>query len=123
MANSEERHSHEPRGGLFPESASRLGASLSAHGEITGSEDLVLRGSFKGLVGLTGGTLYIADQAEVEAEVDAVNVIIHGALTGNVKASGRVFVASTARMNGNISAAQISIQDGARFKGAIQMNP
>ncbi len=123
MANSEERHAHEPGGGSFPERASRLGASLSVHGEITGSEDLVLRGPFKGLIGLTGGTLYIAEQAEVEAEVDAVNVIIHGALNGNVKASGRVFVASTARMNGNISAAQISIQDGARFKGAIQMNP
>ena len=121
MANNEESRSRESGGESFPERASRLGPSLSAQGEITGTEDLVLRGPFKGLVNLSGGSLYIADKAVVEAEVDAINVFIHGALTGNIKASGRVFVASTARMNGNIFAAQISIQDGARFKGAIQM--
>lgn len=121
MAITEERRPNETEAATFSDRASRLGASIAAQGEISGSEDLVLQGVFKGRITLTGASLTIDHKAEIEADIDAVGVVIHGQLTGNVRATGRVILAASARMHGNITAAQISIHDGARFRGAIQM--
>jgi cytoskeletal protein CcmA (bactofilin family) len=90
-------------------------------GEISSSEDLVLQGVFKGRITLTGASLTIDQKAEVEAEIAAAGVAVHGVLTGNIRATGRVTLAASAHMNGNITAARISIHDGARFRGALLM--
>lgn len=123
MAKSDETIAGEPAGRDIPVRASRLGSGLKLQAELTGSEDLVLQGAFKGMIGLTGADLYIDQKAEVEAEIDATNVFVYGSLTGNIRASGRVFLSAGGRILGNIAAAQIAIQDGARFRGAIQMKP
>jgi cytoskeletal protein CcmA (bactofilin family) len=123
MAKSDETIAGEPTGRDIPVRASRLGPSLKLQAELTGGEDLVLQGAFKGLIGLTGADLYIDQKAEVEAEVEAANVFIYGTLTGNIRATGRVFLSAGGRILGNIAAAQVAIQDGARFRGAIQMKP
>jgi cytoskeletal protein CcmA (bactofilin family) len=123
MAKSEDPKGAESGAVEFPARACRLGAGLSVQAEITGREDLVLQGPFKGLVALTGAGLYIDARAEVEAEVEAAEVIVHGALTGNIRAAGRVVLAASARVKGNITAAQITIEDGAMFRGAICMKP
>jgi len=109
MAKSEDPKGAESGAVEFPARACRLGAGLS--------------GPFKGLVALTGAGLYIDARAEVEAEVEAAEVIVHGALTGNIRAAGRVVLAASARVKGNITAAQITIEDGAMFRGAICMKP
>lgn len=121
MAITEDRRPNETEAATFPDRASRLGESIAIQGEISGSEDLVLQGAFKGRITLTGANLTIDHKAEIEADVDAVGIVIHGQLTGNVRAAGRVVLAASARMHGNITAAQISIRDGARFRGAILM--
>jgi len=123
MAKSDEATGGAPSGKDIPAHASRLGAGLSAQADLAGREDLVLQGAFKGSIGLTGADLYVDQAAEVEAEVDASNVFIYGSLTGNVRASGRVFLAAGGRILGNITASQIAIQEGARFRGSIQMKP
>ncbi len=107
----------------FPARACRLGSGLTIQAEISGREDLILQGSYKGLIALAGAGLYVDARAEVEAEVEASEVVVHGALTGNIKAAGRVFLAPTAKVKGNITAAQITIQEGAMFRGAICMKP
>jgi cytoskeletal protein CcmA (bactofilin family) len=123
MAKNDEILSGDPSPREIPSRASRLGPGLSLQAELSGKEDLVLQGNFKGLIGLEGADLYVDLKAEVEAEVDAADVFIYGALTGNVQATGRVLLAPTSCVKGNISAARISIQDGAMFRGAIQMKP
>ncbi|MCX6561873.1 MAG: polymer-forming cytoskeletal protein [Candidatus Aminicenantes bacterium] len=123
MARSDEILSGDSSPREIPSRASRLGPGLSLQAELSGKEDLVLQGNFKGLIGLEGADLYVDLKAEVEAEVEAANVYVYGALTGNIQATGRVFLAPTSRIKGNISAAQISIQEGAMFRGAIQMKP
>ena len=104
-----------------PSNGARLGASLQFQGEITGAEDLVIQGVFRGRVFLLKRTLQIDLKAEVKAEIEAGDVYIAGALSGNIRATGRVVLAASARVDGDIAASQISIQDGACFKGAIQM--
>ena len=104
-----------------PSNVARLGSSLQFQGEITGAEDLVIQGVFRGRVFLLKRTLQIDLKAEVKAEIEAGDVYIAGALSGNIRATGRVVLAASARVDGDIAASQISIQDGACFKGAIQM--
>ncbi len=104
-----------------PSHASRLGPSLQFQGALSGAEDLVIQGVFRGRIVLLNRTLHIDLKAEVEAEIEAGDVYIAGALNGNIRATGRVVLAASARVNCDIAAAQISIQDGACFKGAVQM--
>jgi cytoskeletal protein CcmA (bactofilin family) len=121
MAKPEESRSNDTDAAAFSDRTSRLGASTVMQGEISSSEDLVLQGVFKGRITLTGARLTIDQKAEVEAEIAAAGVAVHGVLTGNIRATGRVTLAASAHMNGNITAARISIHDGARFRGALLM--
>ncbi|MGD0783569.1 MAG: polymer-forming cytoskeletal protein, partial [Candidatus Aminicenantales bacterium] len=91
-------------------------------GDLTGSEDLIVQGTFKGKIFLLERTLTIDPKAEVEGDVEAGDIFVAGSLTGNIRATGRVVLEAASSVKGDIVAARISIQDGARFKGSIQMN-
>ena len=104
-----------------PESASALGPTLVLKGEISGDEDLVIRGAFQGSIRLRNRGLSIERGARVEADIEADHVSVAGALTGNIAAAGRVVLSSEARMKGDIAAARIHIRDGAQFRGSIKM--
>lgn len=123
MAKSEYPQGAETGAVEFPARACRLGAGLTVQAEISGREDLVLQGPFKGLIALSGASLTIDRQAEVEAEIEAADVFVHGSLSGGIRATGRVVLAASGRIKGDITAAQITIQDGAMFRGAICMKP
>jgi len=121
MPKSEDDPTHASVLLPVPSHACRLGPSLQFQGELSGAEDLAIQGVFRGRIFLLKRTLHIDLKAEVEAEIEAGDVHIAGALNGNIRATGRVVLAASARVNGDIAASQISIQDGAYFKGAIQM--
>jgi cytoskeletal protein CcmA (bactofilin family) len=103
------------------EGASALGPSIVLKGEISGDEDLVLRGSFQGAIRIRNHSLFIERGANVEGDVEAAHVAISGTLTGDVRATGRVVLSSEARMKGDITASKIHIRDGAQFRGSIKM--
>ena len=105
-----------------PSHVARLGPGHHVQGDLTGSEDLVIQGAFKGKIFLLERTLTIDQKAEVEGDIEAGDVFIAGCLAGNIRATGRVVLDASADVRGDILASRISIQDGARFKGAIQMN-
>ncbi|MDP2914372.1 MAG: polymer-forming cytoskeletal protein [Candidatus Aminicenantes bacterium] len=106
---------------LGPETTSLLGQTLVCTGQITGQEDLLIKGTFKGIIRLKNHSLVIDKNARVEADIIAGNVSLAGDLTGNIRASGTVFVSAEAKMKGDITAAKVSIQDGAQFRGSIKM--
>ncbi len=103
------------------EAASALGPSVVLTGDISGDEDLVLRGTFKGTIQIRNHGLFIERGATVEADVEAASVAVSGSLTGNIRAAGRVVLTSDAQMKGDITAAKIHIRDGAQFRGSIKM--
>jgi cytoskeletal protein CcmA (bactofilin family) len=111
----------QPRKEAPPEKASVLGTKLVCKGEISGEEDVVIYGAFTGNVSLKNHTLFVNPEAVVEAEVAAANVSLSGSLVGNIRASGKVFLSSTAKMRGDIVASKIVIWDGAQFRGTIRM--
>ena len=101
----------------------RLGASLAIKGHITGTEDLRIDGKVDGPVSLRGHELTIGPTAQLNSEIQAGEVVVYGKVVGNLHARGRVDIKKDGSIIGDISSARISIEDGAHFKGRIEIDP
>src|SRR5215469_1982771 len=99
---------------------SRLGANLHVKGEITGSEDLVVEGTFEGLVQLGERKLTIGKTAKVTADIIVGEVLVYGLVKGNVRAKSRIEIKKDGSVDGDLHAARIMIEDGAFSKGSIE---
>ena len=100
----------------------RLGASLHIKGEITGNEDLVIDGSVEGLVQLEDRKLTVGASARVTADVISREVVVYGNVKGNVRARDRIEIKKDGSVVGDLTTARIMIEDGAYFKGSIEID-
>jgi len=98
-----------------------IGKSVVVKGELSGSEDLYVDGQVEGSIALRGQSLTIGPNGRVRANIEARNVILHGQVDGNVSASDRVELRKSASLKGDITTARIAIDDGAYFKGTIDI--
>ena len=104
-------------------SAARLGAGLQIKGHITGTEDLQIDGKVDGPISLNGHELTVGSTAQLNSVIHAGEVIVYGKVVGNLRARGRVDIKKDGSIVGDISSARISIEDGAHFKGRIEIDP
>jgi len=116
-----------PMDSSYPASSSgsgtaRLGASLHVKGEITGNEDLAIDGSVEGLVQLEDRKLTIGASAKVTADVVAREVVVYGNVKGNLRARDRIEIKKDGSVVGDLTTARIMIEDGAYFKGSIEID-
>jgi len=100
----------------------RLGASLHIKGEITGNEDLQIDGSVEGLVQLDDRKLTVGASARVTADLVAREVIVYGNVKGNLRARDRIEIKKDGSVVGDLTTARIMIEDGAYFKGSIEID-
>ncbi len=100
----------------------RLGASLHSKGEITGNEDLQIDGSVEGLVQLEDRKLTIGASARVTADIIAREVAVYGNVKGNLRARDRIEIKKDGSVVGDLTTARIMIEDGAYFKGSIEID-
>ena len=98
-----------------------LGPSVSLRGELAGDEDLIIEGQFDGTVHLGEHCVTVGTQGEVKAEIQALRVVVQGSVTGNITARERIEIRKTGRVMGDLMAAGIAIEDGAYFKGSIEI--
>ncbi len=96
-----------------------IGQNIRFKGEITGDEDLFLDGSIEGSVQAPGHRVTIGPNGQVKATILAREVIIEGKVHGRVEATGRVQIAGSGSMNGEIATPVIAIQEGAWFYGNL----
>jgi cytoskeletal protein CcmA (bactofilin family) len=101
----------------------RLGASIQIKGQVTGTEDLQIDGIVEGPITLKGHELTVGSAAQLTSEIHAGDVVAYGKVVGNVHARGRVDIKRDGSITGDISSARISIEDGAYFKGRIEIDP
>jgi cytoskeletal protein CcmA (bactofilin family) len=99
-----------------------LGASLEIKGKISGEEDLQIDGKVEGPISLQGRRLTVGRTGQLNSEITAGEVIVHGKVTGNLRARDRVEIKKDGSVIGDITAARISIEDGAHFKGRIEID-
>ncbi len=103
-------------------STARLGASLHVKGEISGNEDLHIDGSVEGLIQLEDRKLTVGATAKVTADIIAREVVVYGSVKGNLRARDRIEIKKDGSVVGDLTTARISIEDGAYFKGAIEID-
>jgi cytoskeletal protein CcmA (bactofilin family) len=100
-----------------------IGPSLKIKGEVKGSEALQIDGKVEGPILVTGHELTVGSNAELISEIEAGAVTVYGKVVGNVQAHSRVDIKRDGSIIGDISTARISIEDGAHFKGRIEIDP
>jgi cytoskeletal protein CcmA (bactofilin family) len=99
-----------------------IGSSVQVKGEITGTEDLLIDGAVEGRIHLDERKLTVGTAAKVTADIDARDVVVYGTVKGNVRAKGRIEIKKDGAIIGNLTTAQIMIEDGADFKGSIEID-
>jgi len=98
-----------------------IGKSVMIKGELSGSEDLYFDGEAEGSVDLHEHTLTVGPNGRIRATIVAREIIVHGKVEGNVRASEKVELKKSCMLTGDISTQRIVIEDGAFFKGAIDI--
>jgi cytoskeletal protein CcmA (bactofilin family) len=98
-----------------------IGKSVIIKGELSGSEDLYIDGQVEGTIELRNNSLTIGPNGQVKADVNAKGVTIQGKLEGNITASDRLELRKSAITVGDISTQRITIEDGAYFKGKVNV--
>jgi cytoskeletal protein CcmA (bactofilin family) len=101
---------------------SSLGGTIEVKGKISGEEDLQIDGKVEGSVMLNGQRLTIGRSGNLNSEVWAREVVVYGKVTGNVHASDRVEIKKDGSLTGDITTARISVEDGAYYKGRIEID-
>lgn len=100
----------------------RFGKSLVFQGELVGAEDLYVDGEFEGTIELDEANLTVGPQGRVRADVKAREIVIEGRVQGNLRARDRLQIRRTGSVTGDLVAARIVIEDGAYFKGSIDID-
>ena len=98
-----------------------IGKSLVIKGEVTGSESLYIDGRVEGSINLAGNRVTVGRNGVVNANINAREIVVLGKVRGNLAASDRVDIRTEGSLTGDVVAQRISIEDGAFFKGGIDI--
>ena len=112
-----------PTASAQPASADQatIGKSLVVKGEVSGSESLYIDGKVEGAINLPGNRVTVGRNGQVAANITAREIVVLGKVRGNMTASDRVDIRSEGSLTGDVTAQRISIEDGAFFKGGIDI--
>lgn len=99
-----------------------LGPTLHVKGDISGSDDLLIDGSVEGTIQLDERRLTVGSAANLKADINARDVVVSGQVKGNVCATRRIEVKKGASVAGNLTTPEIMIEQGANFKGSIEID-
>ena len=100
-----------------------IGPSIKIKGEVTGEEDLLIQGKVEGTITLKDQELSVGESGRVTADISARVIKIEGEVTGDTAGSEKVVIARSGNVRGNIVAPRVTLEDGAIFKGSIDMDP
>jgi cytoskeletal protein CcmA (bactofilin family) len=100
-----------------------IGQGISISGDVSATSNLKVEGRIEGRAVESSENVEIAESGKVTASVTARTVRIAGEVTGDVAGSDKVIVSSSGRVEGNIVAPRVQLEDGALFRGSIDMSP
>jgi cytoskeletal protein CcmA (bactofilin family) len=112
-----------PRPSTMSREAAVIGPSIHIDGDVRGEEDLLIEGEVNGTVQLKNNSLTIGPQGKVRADVYAHTIYVDGFLEGDLYGSERVHIRKSAQVRGNVTSPRVSLEDGAKFRGSIEMDP
>lgn len=105
------------------DSRSVLGPTLVFKGELSAEEDLLIQGRIEGSIEHNERNLTIGKQGYVKADIHAKVITVEGTVEGDLNGDDAVIIRQTGDVRGNIVAPRVTLEDGAKFKGGIDMEP
>ena len=100
-----------------------IGASLTVEGKIKGEEDLLIQGTVKGDIKLPKHVVTVGVDGLVKAHIHAAVIVVEGKVEGDLVGEEQIEIRRSGNVLGNIIAPRVGLEDGAQFKGSIDMNP
>ena len=100
-----------------------IGPSITIRGDLTGQEDLQVEGRVEGKIDLKQNLVTVGAQGRVKADIYGRLIEVEGEVEGNLFGQEQVIVRRSGSVRGNITAPRVSLEDGANFKGTIDMDP
>jgi cytoskeletal protein CcmA (bactofilin family) len=104
-------------------SVAMIGTGIQINGDISGDENLVIDGKVEGSVKLDSNEVSVGQGGRVKADVSARIVRVDGRLDGDITGQEKVIISKSGNVRGNIKAPRVLLEDGAIFKGSIDMDP
>jgi cytoskeletal protein CcmA (bactofilin family) len=98
-----------------------MGHTVVVKGQLSAGEDLLIEGQFEGTISLDDHCLTVGKEGHVKAEIHARQVVILGSVTGNLAAREKIEIRRTGHVVGDLIAATVAIEEGAYFKGSIDI--
>ena len=100
-----------------------IGPSITIKGEISGKENLEIQGKLEGTVSMKEHRVTVGQSGHVKADIHAKAIHIAGEVEGNLFGDDEVVLRESGCLLGNITAARVTLEDGSKFKGSIDMEP
>lgn len=111
---------------ILPKTRSRtaatIGPSIQISGDVTGNEDVRIEGRVEGTINLSDNVLTIGKEGQINATVTARAIFVEGKVEGDLKSVEQIVVQSSGNVRGNIVAPRVTLEDGCKFKGSIDMD-
>lgn len=104
-----------------PTSTATIGPSISIHGDLTGEEDLLIEGKIEGEIKFANHSVTVGRNGRVQADVYGKSICIEGQVFGNLWGQDEVVIRQTGKVEGNLTAPRVTLEDGSSFRGAIDM--
>ena len=102
--------------------AASIGPTIQINGDVTGNEDLTIDGQVEGTINLKENVLTVGKEGHVNATVNARTILVEGKVEGDLKGDEQVVVQRSGNVRGNIVAPRVTLEDGCKFKGSIDMD-
>ena len=102
---------------------STIGPSITVKGELVGKEDLEVQGRVEGTISLKKHIVSVGENGRVKADIHAKSIQIGGEVKGNLFGEDEVVILQSGRVEGDIKASRVTLENGSKFKGSIDMEP
>lgn len=100
-----------------------IGPTVKIKGDVFSDENLIIEGNVEGTVTANSHEVKVGKSGHVKADISAKVVQVDGTIQGNISGKEKVIISNTGNVQGNIDSPRVSLEDGAKFKGSIDMDP
>jgi len=102
---------------------STLGPSISIKGTLKGAEDLRIEGSIEGTIRLDKQSVLVSKSGRIKADIFGRKICVEGEVKGNLFGEREIIIRPSGKLEGNITAPSVTLENGAKFRGSIDMEP
>jgi len=113
----------DTKSGKESKTVAAIGETIHIKGDVSGSENLIINGNVEGNIDLKGHDVTIGKNGNVDANIIANNIVVEGKLNGDMNGDEKVIIKQSGNVHGNIVSPRVTLEDGALFKGSIEMEP